>query len=327
LSLQLAQSFSSFLSFNFPLSAGRYQECLVHFSLLLEGLTMSLRRRLLLGCLLCAGCHSLGQEPGRTAFLNRPDGWQKPSSAQSVEKNTVEKNAQAAIGLWQQGQSAMREGHPELAIRCYEQSLAADASLTRNYLSLAAACLECGKEDMACDHLGKYVAGHPDQLACRAHHAELLFKLKRLREARIQFERFTAEAQEKIDKPARLVHAFSRLMDIALAEGNAYEEHLYRGVGLYLLGRRRAELVDPDGDLPASSLLCKAAFELKLANDLRPREARPCWYLYSVWRTMGKQQPAQHWLRCTLDNASFAPLTAAEERGLHLASQCLEKRL
>jgi len=266
-----------------------------------------LRRGLLILCLGCLGCHSL---PG----VDLP--------------TEPEPDAPApATMLWEKGQAAMRAGQPQQAIRCYEQSLAADPALTCNYLSLAAAYLECGKEEPACEHLARYVAAHPDHLASRAHYAELLFKLKRLDEARVQFERFAADAEETGEKPARVIHAFSRLMEIALSAGNEYEEHLYRGIGLSLLARRRAELADPDGDLPASGLLWKAAFELKLAQELRPREARPCWYLYSVWRAMGKRQPAERWLRCALDNASFTPLNPAEDRALNLASQCLEKRL
>jgi tetratricopeptide (TPR) repeat protein len=256
---------------------------------------------MLVGCLLCVGCHSL-----------------PPGELPEVPPAAV---------LWEQGQAAMRAGRPEQAIRCYQESLAADASLTCNYLSLAAACLEVGQEEAACVHLGKYVAAHPEHLTGLGHYAELLFKLKRLDEARTQFERFAEAVQEKNEQPARLVHAFSRLMEIALALGDEYEEHLNRGIGLCLLARRSAELDDPGGELPASGLLWKAAFELQQAQELRPREARPCWYLYSVWWAMGKQQPARLWLRCALDNAAFAPLTPAEGRSLHLAGQCLEKRL
>jgi tetratricopeptide (TPR) repeat protein len=273
---------------------------------------MPLRCGLLVCCLFCVGCHSLG-------------GVELEPAAPSPEGPSPE--PPPAMLLWEEGQAAMRAGRPERAIRCYEQSLAVDAALTCNHLSLAAACLESGQEETACDHLGSYVASHPDHLASRGHYAELLFKLKRVGDARVQFERFAADAQEKSDKPARLVHAYSRLMEIGVADGNEYEEHLYRGIGLYLLARRRAELADPDGELPAGGLLWKAAFELKMAQELRPREARPCWYLYSVWWAMGKQQPARRWLRGALDNASLSPLTPAEQRSLHLVGQCLEKRL
>jgi tetratricopeptide (TPR) repeat protein len=316
LSLHPAQSFSSFLSFNLASSSGRYQECLSEL-FLLEGPKMRLRRGLLVWCVLSLGCHSLKEVELEPETSRNTGG--SPVASRNI--------GGLPVALWEEGQAAMRAGRPEQAIRCYEQSLAADTSLDCNYLSLAAACLESGKEEAACDHLGKYVACHPEHLTSRGHYAELLFKLKRSGDARVQFERFAADAQEKSDKPARLVYAFSRLMEIALVEGNEYEEHLYRGAGLYLLARRRAELADPDGELPASGLLWKAVFELQAAQDLRPREARPCWYLYSAWWAMGKQQPAQRWLRSALDNALFTPLTPAEQRSLHLAGQCLEKRL
>jgi tetratricopeptide (TPR) repeat protein len=262
---------------------------------------MLMLRRGWLICL-CLGCHSLaGVEP-------------EPEKAPANE-------------LWQEGQAAMRQRQPEEAIRLYRKSLELDASLTCNYLSLAAAYLECGKEEAACDNLGKYLEHHPEHLAGRAHYAELLFKLRRTAEARAQFARFTVEAQETGDAPSRMIHAVSRLMEIAAGESDAYEEHLNRGIGLYLLACRRAVLADPDGDLPASGLLWKAVCELRLAHELRPGEARPCWYLYSTWRALGQHQPAQRWLRCTLDKALFSSLNPAEQRSLHLAGQCLEKRL
>jgi tetratricopeptide (TPR) repeat protein len=275
---------------------------------------LMLRHCWLMLSVLCLGCHSLTGVEGKGDAAAVPE--TKP----------------LAVMLWEKGQAEMRDGEPEQAIRCYEQSLAADASLTCNYLSLAAAYLECGKDDRACEYLGKHVDSEPNHLAGRAHYAELLFKRKRLGEARVQFERFARDAQETNEKPARLIHAFSRLMEIALDDGNDYEEHLYRGIGLYLLACRSAELADPDGDLTAGGLsagglLWKAALELKLAQQLQPGQARPCWYLYSVWWAMGKQQPAQRWLRRALDNASFSTLTPAEQRGLHLAGQSLEKRL
>jgi tetratricopeptide (TPR) repeat protein len=264
-----------------------------------------LRRGSWILVVVCLGCHSL-PVPEAEPEAERPS---------------------AAALLWEQGQAAMRAGQPQEAVRCYEQSLAADPALTRNYLSLGAAYLECGKIDAACEQLAKHLETDPDHVVGRAHYAELLFKLKRLDEARVQFERYVAQAQDSNEKPRQIIHAFGRLMDIAALQDNEYDEHLYRGIGLWLLARRRAELGDPDGDLPASGLLWKAALELRLAQELRPRQARPCWYLYSVWWAMGKQQAARRWLRSAQDNACFTPLNPAEARELHVAGLALERRL
>lgn len=229
----------------------------------------------------------------------------------------------AARELWEKGQSAMRHGKAEEAIGFYEQSLALDPSLTRNHLSLAAAYLETGDEAGACPHLAHYVAAHPEHLTVRNHFAELLLRLNRLTEARIEFERFDADAQDQGEPAAKqLIHCHSRLMEIAEAKADEYAEHLHRGIGLFLLARERAALPDPDGVLPSEGLLCKAAGELTLARLERPDEARPCWYLYEVWSRLPLRQPAVRCLRAAEETAPFTYLTPAEMRGLQLACQC-----
>jgi tetratricopeptide (TPR) repeat protein len=256
-------------------------------------------RRIWLGLgLLCLGCQSLAplEAPG-----SRP----------------------AAAELWEKGQSAMRRGNPEEAISCYQKSLALDPTLARNYLSLAAAYLEIGDEEAACPHLGRYVMAQPEHLVVRGHYAELLLRLKRLSEARAQFERFVADAQEQEGPAARqLVHCHSRLMEIAEAQLDPYGEHLNRGIGLFLLARERAALPDPDGTLPTEGLLCKAAGELTLARLQRPHEARPNWYLYEVWSRLPMRQPAISCLRAAEAAAPFSYLTPAEYRSLLLACRC-----
>src|SRR5262245_30893645 len=102
----------------------------------------------------------------------------------------ADRDPTAAAELWRQGPEAMRAGEPRRAIGFYEQSLAADPTRTRNYMSLAAAFLEAGDEAAACAYLGRYVAAHPEHVLARSHYAELLLRLRRGREARRQFERF-----------------------------------------------------------------------------------------------------------------------------------------
>ncbi len=230
----------------------------------------------------------------------------------------------AAADLWQKGQSAMRQGKPDEAIQYYEQSLALDPGLARNYLSLAAAYLEKGDDNLACPYLARYVAAHPEHMIVRSHFAELLWRLQRLPEARVEFERFVADAQEQADEPAtkQLIHCHSRLMEIAEACADEYGQHLHRGIGLFLLARERAQLPDPEGTLPTEGLLCKAAGELTLARLERPDEARPCWYLYEVWSRLPLRQPALTCLRAAEAAAPFSELTRAEQRDLQLACQC-----
>jgi tetratricopeptide (TPR) repeat protein len=241
---------------------------------------------------------------------------------QALPSAEMEQEPPAAIQLWEQGQAAMRHGQPEKAIQLYEQSLAADPTMGRNHLSLAAAFLETNDSASACEHLGLYVAAHPDQLVIRGRYAELLWRLRRWAEARTQFERFIADAQEQGGPAARnLIHCHSRLTEIAEATEDTYSEHLHRGIGLFLLARVRATLPDPEGELPVETLLCRAAAELTLARQEHPEEARPCWYLYEVWSQLGQRHPALHRLREANAAAPFSYLTPAEERGLHLAYQ------
>jgi tetratricopeptide (TPR) repeat protein len=216
----------------------------------------------------------------------------------------------------------MRRGHPEEALDYYRRSLERDPRLTRNYLSLTAALLELGRWDEACVQLSQYVKTHPRELDIRAQHAELLLRLHRGREAHAAYERCVAEAQQQGGEAgtAHLIRCHSRLMEMAEGRDDPYEEHLHRGIGLYLLGKETADLPEAEAELPSESLYCKAAGELTLARQERPAEARPCWYLYSVWSRLAQRQPAQRCLREAAEAAPFTYLTPVEQRGLHMAA-------
>src|SRR5262249_20871199 len=140
-------------------------------------------------------------------------------------------------------------------------------TLARNHLSLAAAHLEKGEEDAACPHLALYLAVNPGHLAVRAHYAELLLRLSRTEDARAQFERFAADCpSDNAEQLKQPIHCHSRLMEIAETESEPYDEHLHRGIGLFLLSRQRAGDRDADARGGEESLLCRAAAELSLAH-------------------------------------------------------------
>jgi tetratricopeptide (TPR) repeat protein len=222
--------------------------------------------------------------------------------------------------LWEQGQAAMRQGRADEAIRCYQQSLAVDPTMTRNYLSLGAAFLEKGEEARACPHLSRYLASNPDHLVVRAHYAELLLKLQRPKEARVEFERFAADAQQQGDAHRmQRIHCHSRLMEIAEAANDTYDEHLHRGIGLFLLAAERATVTEPDADLSTEGLLCRSAGELAQAHMQRPDAAQPSWYLYEVWSRLAQRQPALRSLREADAAAPFSYLTPTEKAHLELA--------
>src|SRR5262249_31712035 len=91
--------------------------------------------------------------------------------------------------LWEKGQAAMREGKADEAIDFYHRSLATDARMVCNHLSLAAAYLERHEDKKACDHLGRYLATRPTQLAIRSRYAELLIRTNEPARARAELER------------------------------------------------------------------------------------------------------------------------------------------
>jgi hypothetical protein len=252
--------------------------------------------------LVCFGCQSL-------PLLEKED----PSSA---SRN------------WEKGQTAMRQGKTEEAIWCYEQALAADPNFTRNHLSLAAAYLQENNPDKACAHLAQYLNANPDEPANRVRYAELLLRLHRLPEARTQFEQLVCDAQSQRDSgKLDLIRCHGRLMEIAEASDDRYSEHLHRGIGLFLLARKGAQLPTSEEEFPAESLLCKAAAELTLAHLQRPEAARPCWYLYEVWSRLGQRQPALCRLREAEAAAPFSSLTPTERCALHLAYERYQTEL
>jgi tetratricopeptide (TPR) repeat protein len=235
-----------------------------------------------------------------------------------------DEHAALAGRLWEQGQTAMSSGQFEDAIRLYEQSLVVDPTLSRSHLSLAAAYLEKNESDRASSHLGEYIQAHPEQLEVRSRYAELQLRLGRVREARQLFDSLIADGQEQGDRASdSLVTCHGRLAELAEQAHDDYGAHLNRGIGLFRLAGARSTLPDPDGELPAESLLCKAAAELTLAHVDYPDRARPCWYLYRVWRQLGQRQPALCRLRQAEAAAPFSFLTPAEQRGLELAAASL----
>ena len=227
---------------------------------------------------------------------------------------------QVAEKLWKAGQAAMQKGQPDEAIQFYQLSLNADPNNTGNYLSLAAAYLEKSDLPSACGHLGNYVQSHPEHHIVRVRYAELLLRLGKLNQARVEFEEFIADAQENDDPAASsILPSHSKLMEIAETQVDSYGQHLHRGIGLYLLACKRAKLPEPEGEFPAQSLFCKAAAELTLALRARRDEAQPCWYLYTIWSTLGQRQPALCQLRNAAAAATSSYLTPSERRGLFYA--------
>jgi tetratricopeptide (TPR) repeat protein len=193
-----------------------------------------------------------------------------------------------------------------------------------NKLREAISCLEGGEVEPACQLLAEYLRTYPGHVLVRSRFAELLLRLRRIEEARAEFQRVLDDAiDESPAMASTLIHSHRRLMEIAEADQDAYGEHLHRGIGLFLLGRERLRITDAGEELPAEALLCKAAAELTLAGQERKEEARPPWYLHRVWTQLGQLPAARRCLHQALEAAPFASLTAHEQRGICLAEQRL----
>jgi tetratricopeptide (TPR) repeat protein len=217
-----------------------------------------------------------------------------------------------------QGDACTNEGPRPVGF--FDKELFAFPTATRSHLSLAAEQLARGNESAAAEHLGKYLADHPDHHEVRLYYAELLLRLERRRDAAIEFTRYLDQAEERGSVALRdRIHCHSRLMAIADAEDDEYMLHLHRGLGMYLLALERVKLGDPDGQLPVEGLLCRAAGELTTARNRRSDAAQPCWYLYRVWSALGQHNTALRWLERAKAAAQCSMMTPAEQRGLELA--------
>lgn len=190
---------------------------------------------------------------------------------------------------------------------------------TRSLLAQAARHLEDGDEEAALPCLTRYVEAHPDHATIRAHLAELLLRMQKPAEARSHLERYIADAQRQGDLAARhLVHSHTRLVEIATSQGDEFSEHLYRGVGLYLVAE---SVLKQDAEDPsAQRILFQAIAELKLAVAIQPEEPRPHWYLYECWANLGQSQPARTHLLRARKLAPLGGLTSCEREMLALAA-------
>jgi tetratricopeptide (TPR) repeat protein len=225
---------------------------------------------------------------------------------------------------WRQGQAALEADRAKEAMGHFAAALRVDPAFAQARLSMAAAHLALGEEKEALPQLKAYLELRPEHFLIRMHYSELLYRLEQLEEAGPQLERVVRDMQEYPRlADEHLVGCHTRLMEIARDQGDAYGENLHRGIGLYLLARKRAELGDERGRRTAEEMLCKAAAELTLARLRRPDEARPYWYLHGVWAQLAQRQPALKWLRRAEETAPFSAMTPSEKRDLYLACSVL----
>jgi hypothetical protein len=243
--------------------------------------------------------------------------------------DVAEQASTPAVEFWWRGQQAMHAGAPAEALLWYRRCLQADPAFSRAYLSLAAAYLELEQPERACDYLARYVAAHPEHLLVRQQYGELLWKLHRWAAAQAVWQALIADAQELGESAVPLlIHCHSRLLDLAESRQDAYQAHLQRGIGLYLLAQQQRRQPAADrGEVSAEALLCRAAAELRRAQQLRPDAARPWWYLALVWGQLGQQASARRCLCAAQAAAPFSgrELTPAEQQRLALAGRLTQR--
>ncbi len=217
--------------------------------------------------------------------------------------------------------TASSDSTPSAAQRAVSSFKAASVS-DRELLVNAAAHLETHDRSRAADLLDQYLQRNPAALIVRLQLGELYFKMEQLDLARLHVQQALTQAEEQGDLPLRyLLHGHSRLMDIAAATGELFEEELHRGLGLLLLAEKRMQETQPK-EVPAEELLGKALKAFQRGVQLRPADARPQLYLVSVWLNLRQCSSAQLAL-ARAEALSFMTMLSPAER-TRLARYSLE---
>jgi predicted Zn-dependent protease len=159
-------------------------------------------------------------------------------------------------------------------------------------LALAAECLSRGDNANAAVHLESHVRDHPEQLLFRLQLAELLVRLGRDDAAKTHFERFAADASgAKGAMKDHLVHAHTRLLEVAQRTGDRAGEEFHRGVGLLLLAKEQDASSERD-EAFREQMLCKAMKAFNAAKEMNPGDPRVRAYLAEVYDRMGNRRAA-----------------------------------
>lgn len=186
-----------------------------------------------------------------------------------------------------------------------------------DHLARAAACVERGDETAAVPHLEAHLTTRPDAVMIRAYLAELLLRTGKPAAAREQFEHFTRQASGQSGEAGRhLVHAHTRLMEIATDANDPFAQHLHRGIALVLLVKRWDGEPPADHGELAEATLAQAGRELRQAERRRPSDPRANVYLAEVYERLGQPTAARVAARRALAVLPDAGLADAERDGL-----------
>ena len=138
-----------------------------------------------------------------------------------------------------------------------------------------------------------------------------------LSEARFHLELFIALAQDQGERAwAYLVRAHGRLVDVAEAGHEDYDEELNRGIGLFWLATMHEVEPNPDEGLSPASLHCRAVAELKAARELQSDQARVHFYLGMALENLGQHRQAMNSFQLADRLSLLSRLTPWERRTL-----------
>jgi hypothetical protein len=161
-------------------------------------------------------------------------------------------------------------------------------------LTLYSESLKDGDKVTAAKHLATYVRRHPDQVMFRLQLAELQIQTENDANARVQFEQFVSSAQTGPAAVRKyLVHAHTRLMEIAQRTNDPFAELFHRGVGLLILVQEQDNNPDRDDGF-CEEMLCKSLRALNEAKEQKPGDKRVCVYLAEVYDRMGNRRAGKN---------------------------------
>lgn len=208
-----------------------------------------------------------------------------------------------------------------LVSRCGAADGVPVAAVAVDALGRAAECLERGDDRGALPYLRAHVQANPGAVMIRAHLAEVLYRLGKPDEARVQFERVIADTQPLTGGARKhLVHCHTRIMELAQAAHDVYAENLNRGIGLILLVKRWDAEPGRRDEVAAERTLAKALAALRAAHDERPGDARANLYLADALGRLGQVSAARAALHAAKAALPDAGVTEQELERIEMGS-------
>jgi hypothetical protein len=178
-----------------------------------------------------------------------------------------------------------------------------------DHLRAAALLVDRGEIAPAIPHLKAHLKQHPDAPMIRAYLAELLMKAGHEGEAKTEYEQFVRDAsgQDGLAKH-HLVHAHTKLMEIAAEADDSFHEYYHRGAALMHLASPDAE----GGERWNEQTLTKALAATRKAIELDAGNPRPLLTLMEIQLRLDQPAAARQTREKLKGTLSDPTWTAAE---------------